>query len=470
MAPTSRAKRTASLWVVAAALGCTTAFAQHRPEPEAAAQEPQPEPSYALPLAEIAGFDILLNRFNHAYSGSHDYDVSWNTFRTNLHRSWGVDNDPFSVNQLGHPYQGSMYMGFARSSGLPFWPALGVTFAGSIGWELAGENTRPSRNDQMASGVGGAFLGEALYRMANLMLENGNGAPRLWREIGAGVISPSNAFNRHIYGHGYGAIFPSNGATYYSRAQFGVMGATQNQAGSSGNNQRFEAQADFLLEYGLPGKDDYVYRRPFDYFTFRATASSTNTFEQISTRGLLWGTDYSAGKNYRGIWGLYGNYDYISPQTYRVSTTGASLGTTGQWRADDTWTVQGSALLGVGYTAVGALNSNRPDDYHYGVTPQALAEVRIIRDNRYAIDATLTEYFVARARQNLGPGGHDNISRADLSFSYRISGPHAVSVRYLYNRRDATSTTLGGRTQTRGTVGIFYTLLGQDRFGVVDPK
>jgi hypothetical protein len=29
---------------------------------------------------------------------------------------------------------------------------------------------------------------------------------------------------------------------------------------------------------------------------------------------------------------LYGGYDYISPQVFRVSTTAASLGTTFQWR------------------------------------------------------------------------------------------------------------------------------------------
>ena len=30
------------------------------------------------------------------------------------------------------------------------------------------------------------------------------------------------------------------------------------------------------------------------------------------------------GKDYRGIWGLYGSYDYISPQTFRISSTALS--------------------------------------------------------------------------------------------------------------------------------------------------
>ena len=36
-----------------------------------------------------------------------------------------------TVNQLGHPYQGSMYHGFARSAGFNYWESAGYTFAGS---------------------------------------------------------------------------------------------------------------------------------------------------------------------------------------------------------------------------------------------------------------------------------------------------------------------------------------------------
>lgn len=41
-------------------------------------------------------------------------------------------------------------------------------------------------------------------------------------------------------------------------------------------------------------------------------------------------------------------------------------------------------------------------------------------------------------------------------------------MKYLWNRRDASSPVLGDRSQTRGTFGLFYTLLGQERFGTVD--
>jgi len=69
------------------------------------------EKSYAIPAAEIVGFDFLLNRIDRRIYGA-DYAVSGSTIKRNLHHSWVVDNDPYSVNQLGHPYQGSMYFGW----------------------------------------------------------------------------------------------------------------------------------------------------------------------------------------------------------------------------------------------------------------------------------------------------------------------------------------------------------------------
>ncbi|MBI2768584.1 MAG: DUF3943 domain-containing protein [Burkholderiales bacterium] len=439
---------------------------------QTAPEKVPPERDWTLPAMEILGFDFLVNRYNRCCgTGRDDYAVSMESIRRNLHSSWGVDSDPFRTNQLGHPYQGSMYHGFARSAGFNYWESLGYTFAGSAAWEIAGEKTRPSRNDQVSTGIGGSFLGESLFRMSNLLLEKGGGVSPFWRETGAALISPSTGFNRHLAGRGLDTIFDSHNAPYYSRLQVGFMGTAQNAQGNSVTRlRRNELQADFALDYGMPGKDGYHYERPFDYFAFQATASSANLFENVMTRGLLVGREYQAGKTYRGLWGLYGSYDYISPQTFRISSTALSLGTTGQWRASDAVTMQGTAMAGVGYAAVGTLNSAAAgvdQDYHYGVAPQALVSPRFIFGDRSSLDITGREYFVSRVAAS-ARGGHDNIARADIAYTWRIKDQHAVTIKYLWNRRDATYPDLGDRRQTRGTVGIFYTLLGHDRFGTVD--
>ena len=423
--------------------------------------------SYWIPALEIVGFDFLLNQFNRHYFSGDDFDTSIGSVRRNLRRDWVVEDDPFEINQIGHPYQGSMYHGFARSAGLNYWQSLGYSFAGSIFWEIAGETTHPSKNDQIASGIGGSFLGEALFRMASLVLENGGPTPGPGRELAAAAISPPTGFNRHAFGDRFRAVFSSRQPVYYSRVQVGAAGTTQDTRGASTRFERNELLADFSLDYGLPGKPGYAYERPFDYFTFQLTASTGAELESLSTRGMLLGKSYELGQHSRGIWGLFGSYDYLSPQLFRVSTTALSLGTVGQVWLSRSIALQGTLLAGVGYAAVGTLEGQGERDYHYGVAPQALAGVRLIFGDKASLDVIAREYYVSGIASS-DTGGHDNIVRAEAAFTYRLHKQHAIAVKYLLSRRDATFPDLGDRTQSRATIGIFYTYLGHDRFGATD--
>ncbi len=422
--------------------------------------------SYAVPALEIVGFDTLLNLYDRHFLGS-DFDANLSTIRRNLRSSWVTDRDPFEVNQLGHPYQGSMYHGFARSSGFGFWTSLGYTFAGSAFWEIAGEATPPSRNDQITTGIGGAFLGEPLYRMAHLVLEHDE-IPPFWRELAAAAVSPATGFNRLVYGDRYDGLFDARHPAHYTRLQFGFSGTAQNNAGTATTRlRRNEALVDFSIDYGLPGQPGYGYKRPFDYFALQATASSANGVENVLTRGLLLGRSYEIGSRTRGIWGLYGSYDYIAPQTFRVAATALSLGTTGQWWMTDTLALQGSVLAGAGYASVGSVRSSFDGDYHYGIAPQALVALRLVVGDRASLDLTGREYFVTRLAA-AERGGHDNIVRVEASLVWRVHGRHGIGVRYLANRRDASYPDLGDVTQTRATIGLFYTLLGRERFSAVE--
>jgi hypothetical protein len=428
-----------------------------------------PVKNYVLPALEIIGFDAVLNRVDHHFiKDTKDYDISLSSWRRNLRSSWVIDSDPFSTNQFAHPYQGAMYHGFARSAGMNYWEAAAYTFAGSMFWEIFGETTRPSRNDQVASGVAGSFLGESLFRMSNLVLEKEGRLSPFWRESAAAVISPSTGFNRTAFGERFKAVFNSHEPAYYGRLQLGAAGTTQNAAGFFTNLKRNEGQVDFLLDYGLPGKDGYKYDRPFDYFNFEANASSANGLESIFNRGLLIGRDYEVGKNYRGIWGLYGSYDYLAPQLFRVSSTALSLGSTGQWWLTNRIALQGTATSGIGYAAAGSdhfVAGQR--DYNYGLAPQALLSLQMVFDERAALALNGREYYVSRVAAATG-GGHENITRADASLTYRIKGAHAVALKYQWTRRDASSLAGGDQNQIRGTVGIYYTLLGKDGFGTID--
>jgi hypothetical protein len=424
--------------------------------------------SYVLPALEITGFLVLLNEFNRHFIDSEVYGTNYSTFRENLTGKWIVDTDPFATNQFMHPYQGSIYYGFARSAGLNFWESFVYTAIGSFLWETAGETGRPSINDQITTSFAGTFLGEPLFRMASLLLEGADGKPGFWRELGAAAISPPTGFNRLVFGNRFDAVYPSRHPAFFTRLQLGgSLTAQVSDRGVSQTVKREEVTADFTMAYGLPGKPGYRYTHPFDYFHFQFNAASSNVFENIMIRGLLIGTDYEVGDAYRGVWGLYGSYDYIAPQIFRVSSTALSLGTTAQWWLLKKVALQGSALGGVGYGAAGTIHGSGERDYHYGVTPQALLALRLMFGSVASFDLTGREFYVSEVASTENRG-FEHIFRGDASFTLRVYGPHAVTIKYVASHRDAYYPDLADRHQTVGTFSVAYTFLSDIRFGAVE--
>src|SRR5437899_2586820 len=306
--------------LVAALLGIlllTTAAtaADERPAPDRLDWETGDGKSYWIPALEVTGFIFSLNAINRGLFG-HDYDSNFDTVGRNLRTAPVYDKDPFSVNQIGHPYQGSIYYGFARSAGLEYWQSLLYTLGGSFLWETYGERTPPSLNDHISTTIGGSFIGEAAFRMASLVLEGaGDERPGVWRELAAALISPSTGFNRLVFGERFKPVFPSRDPEIFIRLRVGAT-ITSNITNEDLPNdaRRQEASLDYSITYGLPGKPGYRYRRPFDYFHFEFTVvpnatSVGNAVENVAIRGLLVGESYEWGPDYRGVWGLFGGYD-----------------------------------------------------------------------------------------------------------------------------------------------------------------
>ena len=431
--------------------------------------------SYLVPALEIPGFILLLNGYdrfaypNEVEGGKKVYDTTPSTFWDHVvHGPWGSDQDNFSTNQFKHPYQGSMYYGFARSAGLSFWESSAYTFAGSFLWETGGETTPPSVNDQIASGIAGSFFGEPLFRMASLILEGDGGKPELWREICAAVISPPLGFNRLFFGDDFKSIFPSRNPATFWRLRLGVSVTDSNDQGAPNPMNRGGATADFAIAYGLPGKPDYGYTRPFDYFHFEfiATDNAENPLEDLMIRGLLFGKKYEVGDSYRGIWGLYAGYDYISPQIFRVSSTAASLGTTFQWWLAQAVALQGSVLGGVGYGAAGTISGVGERNYHYGIDPQGLLALRLIFGDRAMLDVTGRAYYIGD--QGSTEPGRENIGRVNAGLTIRVHGHHALGIQYIASSRDAYYPNRADVHQTTATYSLVYTLLSDIGFGAVE--
>jgi hypothetical protein len=422
--------------------------------------------SYLYPALEIPTFLVLLNLYDRVVypddreEGKRTYSSTFSsTWKHLTKQDWAYDRDPFNVNQFAHPYQGATMYGLARSCGLGFWESWAYSNAGSFLWKMAGETDRPSINDMATTGNSGSLLGEALFRMSALVLGQNNGRPDGWHELGAAVISPTTAVNRYLFGERFRTVFPSHDPATFWRFRFGAS-----------LNSSSDATFDFGMSYGLPGKPGYTYIRPLDYFDFQiaALAREKNPVGNVLLRGLLYGTRYEVGENYRGIWGIYGSYDYISPTIFRVSTTALSLGTTGQYWVAPGIALQGSLLGGAGFGAAGvtpAADGKR--DYHYGLTPQGLLALRLLFGNRTALETVGRAYYVSgTGSDNLR--GSETIFRINANLIFRVYKRHGLGVQLVESIRDAQYGNLPARHQSDATVGLFYTFLGDSHFGAVE--
>jgi len=393
--------------------------------------------------------------------------VTADSIRENIHHHWVLDNDPFETNMLQHPYSGAIYYGFARSAGHSFEVSFLYAAFGSVLWEYAGERTFPSVNDQIMTSVGGSFLGEALFRMGNLLLRGGGNDPGVLRQAGAAVLLPSATVD--VYGNKYERLFDNQDPEYFLRMSLGATRITQESDTPDDDVGRWNGLADVTLEYGLPGKPGYTYDRPFDYFAFQFTGSNSrhSGLENVMIHGLLYGAPYEAGSDYRGIWGLYGNYDYISQDTFRIGTSGLSLGTTGQCWLSKTVALQGTITAGGGFGAAGNVAPIGQRDYVYGVIPQGMVTLRAIYSDRLMLEGIGREYYVHGTGVD-NRHATENNAHVETTFTVRVVGPFAIGVRYAVSELESHYKTITTAQQMRGTLGFTVSFLGASDFGAVE--
>ena len=440
--------------------------------------------SNIVPAVEITSFLVLLNvydRFaypNETQDGkkvfSSTFSSTWDHIRT---QQWVHDQDPFNVNQFSHPYQGAMMYGLARSSGHSFWTSLLQANLGSFAWKMAGETDPPSVDDMITTGQAGSLLGEALYRIADLVLKDFGGDKRpTWHEYLAPFISPPAALNRRIYGDRFKEELPDSAPATSWQLRLGATKDALARDRATATLLRRDASAEFSMAYGLPGKRGYDYTRPLDYFDFQFSflSAAKNPVENVMIRGLLKGGKTGESANGRGIWGLYGSYDYISPFLFRVSSTALSVGATRQYWITPGLALQSSTLGGVGYGAAGSTTviPSTPTnaairDYHFGVTPQALVALRLIAGDRAMFDMTTREYYVSGLGSD-DTHGSETIFRGDFGITLRIVGGHSLGARFVATTRDARYGTFPSKKLSEGTVTLAYTFIGRNRFSAVE--
>ncbi|MDR2954266.1 MAG: DUF3943 domain-containing protein [Prevotella sp.] len=127
--------------------------------------------------------------------------IGWSTVKENFKKGFIWDNDYMSTNMFLHPYHGNLYYNAGRSNGLNYWESGVVALGGSAMWELFMESEYPSTNDVIATPIGGMAIGEVLFRVSDLVLDDRRtGSSRVGQEFAGFLIAPTRGLTRIING------------------------------------------------------------------------------------------------------------------------------------------------------------------------------------------------------------------------------------------------------------------------------
>ena len=267
--------------------------------------------------AEVFGFNMGLWSFDRfVQHGEYAY-INLNTIKENFRHGFRWDDDYLGTNMFLHPYMGSLYYNAGRSNGYNFWQSELFAISGSAMWELFMENEYPSINDIIATPVGGAAIGEVLYRTSDLIIDDrSSGAERVGREVAVFLVSPMRGFTRLVTGRAWERRASSG-------RRFGLppisvevsLGARWLTMHDNQQTTRAGAAASIAIEYGRKYRQSQT---PYDYFSFLIELNAVKTqplLSRLNIMGRLLARDVVDQPKTKMTLGLYQHFDFFDSDT-----------------------------------------------------------------------------------------------------------------------------------------------------------
>ena len=332
--------------------------------------------------AEVVGMNIGLWAYDRYIQKGEFAYISWETIKENFRHGFEWDNDHLSTNMFAHPYNGSLFYNAGRSNGYNYWQSSLFAIGGSAMWEMFMEKEYPSTNDIIATPVGGAAIGEVLYRTSDLVIDDSStGAERFGRELAGFIISPMRGFTRIITGRAWKHCTTSG-------KRFGIPPVKMSL--SLGTRILFFRNEAYFIRGGLTGRINIEYGekfegktdQPYDYFTFLLDLDVIKTqplLSRLEIQGRLLSRELLDNKNSNLSLGLYQHFDYFDSDTiasyvnnwplnaclvpYKFGTP-ASIGggLLGQYGCDGLWQIDGYAHVNA--IVLGGILSDFYRNYH----------------------------------------------------------------------------------------------------------
>lgn len=277
----------------------------------------------ARAVAMVGGINIGVWAFDRYVRNVYFSHISPKTVADNIKTGFKWDNDAIGANMVAHPYHGSLYFNAARANGFNFWQSELFALGGSAMWEIVMETEYPSTNDIIATPVGGAAVGEVLYRASDMVLDDRTGGmERFGREAAAFLISPMRGITRII-----------NGDAWRRREtpgrQFGIPNIAFELSGGARllafRNHLADHGAGFISEINVEYGDRFELSSdsPYDYFTVRADLGiekSQPLLSRVNVTGRLLSRELLDTKSHDVSVGLYQHYDYFDSDTLSTRT------------------------------------------------------------------------------------------------------------------------------------------------------
>ncbi len=271
-----------------------------------------------LAAAEVVGINMGVWAFDrYILHGDWAY-IDKNTIKRNFEMGFYWDNDNFQTNLFNHPYHGSLYFGAARSNGMNYWQSSFFSLGGSLMWELFMECELPSKNDLIATSIGGMAMGETLFRLSDLALDNrATGWERFGREAFGLILSPGRGLTRIINGDAWkssgrsGKQFPNPDITFKA-----AMGLKFMELKDDFFDEGMGACVDLMIGYGNLYKAEGT--KPYDYFVVRGSFNLQKAqplIGQLNLMGRLWGKQIYSNKSNELHFGVFQHYDYYDSDT-----------------------------------------------------------------------------------------------------------------------------------------------------------
>jgi hypothetical protein len=380
-----------------------------------------------MSLLQVTGINVLYGIANLA-RGQVTGRITPKSWWENMQQGWVWDLDDFTVNQIGHPYQGNNYFNAGRANGLNFYESAAVTAFGSATWEFFGETNHASLNDFINTTLGGITLGEMFHR-AGWLIRNteATGKPRLWSEIGATALDPITGLNRFVSGDA--SRVSAKPPEFIPSSLGGVASAGVLWRGSQ--SSAFTAAGEPFLEMDLYYGDTNTgrSREPYDAFWLRMRFGGGSAFSEARVRGRLYGRPIHNGPLQFSVIQTY-NYQNNDAYSTGSQAIDAAFGTTFKLSERTNFWVLGWA----GLTVLAAVDSlplgltERPEEeepsagqgvsegprfYDYGPGSDFGGLGRLVRNGRdvalffyvgrqiYSLDGVRANHFLQHVRVDL---------------------------------------------------------------------